>query len=239
MQYISLFSTIITLIFILAVLSRYRHKGGLHLLLWGIGLFFYGLGTFSEVILAFTFNSVVLRLWYLAGAMLTAAWLGQGSINLLVRKRGVAQTLNIALSAISLISLALVLLAPMTTAAAIYDIRLPASEQYKEILQRDGLIILLTILLNLYGTLALVGGALYSAYLFWRKKVFLNRVIGNILIAAGALLPASAGTFVQAGLTDWLYISEFLGVILMYLGFVRATAPQPAPSEAPIPAAVR
>jgi hypothetical protein len=82
-------------------------------------------------------------------------------------------------------------------------------------------------LLNIYGTLTLVGGAIYSGFLFWRKQVLLNRVIGNILIAAGAMLPATAGTFIQAGLVDWLYLSEFFGIILMFLGFVQASAPQP------------
>jgi len=77
------------------------------------------------------------------------------------------------------------------------------------------------------GTITLVGGAIYSAYLFWRKKVLLNRMVGNILIAAGAMMPAIGGTFVQAGLVDWLYLSEFIGVILMYAGFMQATAQQP------------
>ena len=36
-------------------------------------------------------------------------------------------------------------------------------------------------------------------------------MIGNILIAAGALMPAMAGGFVRAGLVDWLYVSELLG----------------------------
>ena len=47
---------------------------------------------------------------------------------------------------------------------------------------------------NIYGLLTLVGGAIYSAYLFWRKRVLPNRVIGNILIAAGALLIGTAST---------------------------------------------
>ena len=37
------------------------------------------------------------------------------------------------------------------------------------------------------GTLTLVGGTIYAAFLFWRKKVLVNRLYGNILIAAGAL----------------------------------------------------
>jgi hypothetical protein len=237
-QYISIFSTIITSIFAYAVLSRYRQKGGLHLLFWGIGLIFYGLGTLTEVILAFTYSSWALRFWYLSGAMLTAAWLGQGSINLLVRKRGVARATNLLLIAVSLAALGLVFTAPLSSALG-YDISRPASEQYKEIMSRSGLMVLLTVLLNIYGSLALIGGALYSAFLFWRKKVLLNRVVGNILIAAGALLPATAGAFVQAGLVDWLYLSNFFGVVLMYLGFTRAAASQPEAREVPAASSAR
>jgi len=223
MHYIPILSTIVSFAFAVAVLKRYQYKKGTHLLLWGIGLILYGLGTLSEVILAFTFSPLVLKIWYLSGAMLTAAWLGQGTIYLLVRRRGVATGLAIFLGVLSLACLGLILAAPVQGVEA-YVTAQAVSAQYKAILVRGGAVILLTILLNLYGTLGLVGGALYSAYLFWRKRVLADRMLGNILIAAGALLPAMAGSFVKAGLADWLYVSELLGVILMYVGFLRATA---------------
>lgn len=221
-------STLVSFVFAASVLNRYRYKQGKHLLYWGIGLVFYGLGTLSEVISAFTFNPLVLKIWYLTGAMLTAAWLGQGTIFLLVRKRGVADALATALIVVSLLSFVLVMFAPVNAqSAATYDVSRALSEQYKEILVRNGLVTLLTISLNIYGTIGLVGGAIYSAYLFWRKKVLLNRVVGNILIATGALMPAMAGSFVKAGLVDWLYASELIGVVLMYAGFLQATSTRP------------
>ena len=119
----------------------------------------------------------------------------------------------------------LILAAPLQSAASFHP-AIPVSTQYKEILTRSGLTIALTILLNTYGTLTLIGGALYSAFLFWRKKVLFNRMVGNILIAGGAMLPALGGSFLKAGFPDWLYLSEFSGVILMYAGFVLATAAQ-------------
>lgn len=237
MNYLPLLSTIITFVFASAVLSRWRYKKPRHLLLWGIGLILYGLGTLSEVILSITFNPWVLKLWYLSGAMLTAAWLGQGSIYLLVRKRGVADTLMVLLGIASVLAVILVAMAPVTEAAVAYNVKLPASEQYKEILTRNGLTTLLTILLNIYGTIGLVGGALYSAFLFWRKSILANRMLGNLLIAAGALMPAMAGSLVKAGLVDWLYLSELLGAILMYAGFMLATAVQPAARSLSAPAA--
>ncbi len=226
MHYISILSTIVAFIFAGAVFNRYRYKKGTHLLLWGLGLVFYGLGTLTEVILSFTFSPLALRVWYLTGAMLTAAWLGQGTVYLLVRKPRIPSILTVILTVLSVMAAFLVLTAPVITSSGAYNISQPVSAQYKELLTRSGTITALTIILNIYGTLTLVGGALYSAWLFWRKKVLLNRMLGNILIAAGALMPAMAGSFIKAGLADWLYVSEFLGVIVMYLGFTLATQRQ-------------
>lgn len=217
-------STIVTFAFTAAVFNRYRQRGSVHLLLWANGLFFYGVGALSEVILSFTFSEVVIKLWYLTGAMLTAAWLGTGTVHLLIRKGNAAQILTSIIIAVSLLVLILVSAAPLSSAA--YDVTRPVSEQYKEILTRNSLIILLTILLNLYGTITLVGGAIYSAFLFWRKKILASRMYGNILIAAGALSPALGGAFLRTGLVDFLYLSELIGAILMFFGFILATSGQ-------------
>ena len=81
----------------------------------------------------------------------------------------------------------------------------------------------LTPFFNVYGTLTLVGGAAYSIYIFWRKRIMLHRVIGNIFIAIGAVPPAFGGTFSRFGIQGALYISELLGAASMFIGFVRVT----------------
>jgi hypothetical protein len=234
MHYLPFLSTLVTFAFAAAVFARFLKRRGPHLLLWTIGLIFFGIGTLAEVILGFTFSELMLKLWYLGGAMLTAAWLGQGSLHLLVRKRAVAWTLTGVLTILSLLAATLVLLAPLTPVSSSYNVTMAISSQYKDILTRGGLIIALTILLNIYGTLALVGGAIYSAVIFWRKRVLFNRMIGNVLIAAGALAPAMAGSFVRLGLVDALYLSELIGVVLMYVGFIQATT-MPARETVPAP----
>lgn len=237
MNYISLAATILALSFTIAVYNRYRHSRRLYLLLWAIGLFLYGLGTITEVISSLTFNTLILKIWYLSGAMLTAAWLGQGTIHLLVRRRNVASALLGVLIILSTLALVLVVLAPTTNAAANYDISEPISSQYEDILTRSGVIVFLTIILNIYGTIGLVGGAIYSAFIFWRKRILANRMLGNVLIAAGALMPAMGGSFLKAGLADMLYASEFLGVILMYAGFLVATRKETETEPEPQPVA--
>jgi hypothetical protein len=231
MNVLPVFSTLISFVFAVLVMRRFLLKGGMHLAMWSVGLFFYGLGTLSEVVLSISFSEVLLKAWYLSGAMLTAAWLGQGTLYLLIRKIRIVNGFLIGLIVLSLVSMTLITLSPLTNAVGSFVTSQPVSSQYKEILTRSGLITALTIVLNIYGTLLLVGGALYSAYLFWRKQVLINRVIGNLFIAAGALSPALAGSFVKAGLVDILYWSELVGVALMLIGFQFAVASRPV--EAP------
>jgi hypothetical protein len=233
MELIPVLSTFVTFSFAAAVFWRYQLKKGPHLLMWATGLVLYGLGTLTEVLMSLRFSPLSLKVWYLSGAMLTAAWLGQGTVFLLVRRRGVAPALTVVLLLVSFAAISLVAAAPIHPAAAAYDVSQPISAQYKTILERNGWITLLTILLNIYGTIALVGGAIYSAFLFWRKRVLANRVVGNILIAGGALMPAMAGSLVQAGLFDILYLSELVGVVLMFSGFIQATSAKPVERRTP------
>jgi hypothetical protein len=92
----------------------------------------------------------------------------------------------------------------------------------------------LTPIFNLYGTVFLVGGAVYSSWIFFRKRVLLHRTIGNILIAVGAIAPAFGGAFSRMGIPAALYIGELFGAVLMFIGFQRAITPMKR--EAPVPA---
>ena len=224
MNILPVISTLVSFVFAGVVFRRYQVKGGTHLAMWAIGLFLYGLGTLSEVILSLTFSELMLKIWYVSGAMLTAAWLGQGTFYLLIRRKRLVHGFAIGLAALSLVSIILIAASPITSAAGSFIPSQPVSGQYKDILTRSGIITALTIIQNIYGTILMIGGALYSAYLFWRKQVLLNRVIGNLFIAAGALSPAMAGSFVKAGLVDMLYVSELVGAILMLIGFQFAVS---------------
>lgn len=228
MQFIPILSTLVSFAFAGSIFYRYAHRKGMHLLLWGIGMVLYGIGTLCEVLLIFSFSPLVLKIWYIAGAMLTAAWLGQGTVHLLVRRGNIAMTLTIILSVVSLLAIGLVLATGVNeTAANAYQVSQPASAQYGDILVRSGYIVFLTIILNIYGTITLVGGAIYSVYIFWRKHILADRMWGNILIAVGAMFPVMGGSLLKVGAADLLYISELIGAILMYLGFLKATSNRP------------
>lgn len=229
-NYLPFASTIVVFVFAFLVLRRYTQKGGAHLLLWGIGFVMYGLGTLAEALLAFTYSSFLIHLYYLAGAVLTPAWLGQGTIYLLVRRPKIANILMIVLFLATVFAVIKVYSLP--TDLAPYDTLKPVAGQYQQVMERDGLTKALVAVFATYGTIALVGGALYSAYIFWRKRIMPQRVVGNVLIAAGALTPALGGTLAAAGLGGFLFVSELVGAIIMFIGFRLATTQQPVAASA-------
>jgi hypothetical protein len=76
--------------------------------------------------------------------------------------------------------------------------------------------------LNVTGSLFLFGGALYSIWRFMRRREFAYRVWANVLIAAGACLLAFVGSRARLGSTVGLYPAEMVGAGLMLAGFLVA-----------------
>ena len=226
-------SSIISFIFAIIIFKRYADRKGMHLLIWGIGMVFYGIGGFCEAYFgALGWNVMIFRMWYLFGAILVAAWLGQGTVYLLA-KRNWANALAVILILGSIYAAIRVFTAELDPTLMTSSIH-TGSELSGHAIVTPG-IRPLTPIFNLYGTVALVGGAIYSAYIFWRKRILLNRTIGNILIAIGALAPAFGGSFSRFGIPGALYYGELIGAILMFAGFIRATTPMGATESEPAP----
>jgi hypothetical protein len=73
--------------------------------------------------------------------------------------------------------------------------------------------------INVYAASFLIGGAALSAWRFRKDPTSRHRFIGNVFIALGALLPGIGGTATRFGHTEVLYIMEFLGLILIWIGY--------------------
>jgi hypothetical protein len=216
-------SCVVSFIFAAFVFRRYAVRHGPHLLVWGIGMVFYGLGGFCEgYYSALGWSPLIFRLWYLFGAILVAAWLGQGTVYLLARRRW-AHGLMIVLVLASLYAMFRVFSAQLDPSLMTAGGHTGSELSGRAIVSAG--VRMLTPFFNIYGTFTLVGGALWSAWIFWRKRILLHRTIGNILIAVGAILPAFGGTFSRFGIPGALYISELLGAVMLFIGFVRATTP--------------
>lgn len=216
-------SSLISFIFAYFVLKRYTEKRGTHLLLWGIGMVFYGVAGFCEGFYgAFGWSQVIYRMWYLFGAILVAAWLGQGTVFLLAKDRW-AKAMMVILFLGSLYGAFKVITAQLDPALLTTGVHTGGELSGHAIITPG--VRTLTPIFNLYGTVTLVGGAVYSAWIFFRKRVLLHRTVGNILIAVGAMAPAFGGIFSRMGVPGTLYIGELIGAVLMFLGFLRATTP--------------
>ena len=226
LQILPFVSTAIMLGFTVYVLERFVVRRQLHFLFWGVGLAMFGIGSFAEAYLAFGWSKLVFICWYLFGAILNPSWLGMGTLYLLVRKRWVHFAAGLLVLA-SIASTVLMLSIPINGDQ--FKLGTPISMQYKDLMPAASfqLILIPTIIFGIVGLVLLVGGALYSAFLFWRKRVLPNRVIGNVLIAVGALSVASASELTHLGYGQYLYIGELLAAVLMFVGFRFAARPQP------------
>jgi hypothetical protein len=230
----------IMMVFTIFVLQRYITRRKYFFLFWGVGLALFALASLSEAYLAIGWNRWVFFAWYFCGAILTAAWIGHGTVYLLARKRR-AHILTVILVTASIIAGIMLLRTMPLLDESVFSTTAPISETYSEIMpdiSDGGYVRLTTPIFNVYGLLTLVGGALWSTYLFWRKRVLPNRVVGNVLIAVGALTIASASTLTRLGFGSVLYLGELLAAILMFSGFLVAAAPRAAkePQEASLSA---
>jgi hypothetical protein len=226
------FSTMIMLMFTISVFQRYFVRRNPAFLYWGIGLAMFGAGSFAEAYLAIWWNPIIFTIWYLFGAALNAAWLGHGTLNLLVKKRWVT-VLTVILILGSFFAGFLMLTTSLNAGA--YETGVAISNTYRDIMPEGATVRLSTPIFNIYGLIMLVGGAIYSAFLFWRKRVLPNRVLGNVLIAVGALSIGFASSLARLGYGEYLYIGELIAAITMYAGFIMAAGPQKAASKAEEP----
>jgi hypothetical protein len=214
MAYVPLITCIVSFIFAVAVLDQYFARRRPFQLLWTVGLFMYGISAFTEFYTeTYGLHVIMFRLWFFLGAICVAAYLGQGTVYLLLRRR--AAHILMAILAVLSIYGALRLFSA--------NIDLGTAKRLTDKIAVPTDVDILTGLLSIYGTVALVGGALYSAWIFWRKRILPHRVVSNVLIALGALLPAIGGSLLKLGTARGapFYILELAGVIIIFIGFLR------------------
>jgi hypothetical protein len=81
-------TTVLSFIFALALFDQWRERRHGFQLAWAIGMVLYGIGAGAEALAAAGhWSDPLYRAWYLAGAVLTPAWLGLGTAFLLGRTR--------------------------------------------------------------------------------------------------------------------------------------------------------
>jgi hypothetical protein len=210
---IPILTTLLSAIFFVILYNHWVFKNKpAYLFWWMLGVLCYGLGTLTESIVSiFYWSEPVFKSWYILGALLGGFPLAQGSVYLIFKKRTADIMMYLMVSIIIVASL-LVLLSPID-----YSLVEPSRLTGKVLVWKK--VRLITPIVNLYAFIFLVGGAAYSAYRYSKDPLFKSRFIGNIFIAIGGLLPGIGGSFTKFGYTEVLYVTELMGIVLIYLGY--------------------
>ena len=221
-HHLPILTTVVAAVFCTALVRRYRQRGGLHLLWWAIGMATYGLGTLTESWNTLAgWSTVNFKLWYVFGAFLGGYPLAQGSLYLLAKNKKWAHASVIAAMTVIAVGAVAVAMSPVTSPA---DARLSGTALDWQWVR------MMTPFINLYSATLLIGGAMVSALRFRRQPELRNRYLGNILIAFGALLPGIGGTMTRLGYVEVLYVTELVGLLLIFAGYrLCVAAPRPAP----------
>ncbi len=266
-------TTALGLLFAAMLLAQWLDRRKPYQLVWALGLLWYGLASGTEFLgNAFGWGEAPYRAWYLLGAIMTAAWLGQGECYLLKTRGfgllvaaglmlgslpgllqgrrlladgdplapaaltigavGIGAALLVAavswrrpdrlgrvtfslLALGTLYSLAKIVSVPVDTAVMLHpDTGIVHGVGFPEDAR------LLTPLFNITGAMALVFGAAYSAWVWWRRRLYSYRVVSNALIAFGAFVPSMTHGLHRFGFTDGYYLGQFVGLALIFIGFL-------------------
>jgi hypothetical protein len=211
-HYIPIVTTCFATFFAVVMFRRWRDKRGTHVLWWAIGMVSYAAGTLTESLTTlFGWQEAVFRAWYITGALLGGMPLAQGSAYLHLSSRA-ATRWAIAACSVVVVASVFVILSPIDV-AAVEPHRLSG-----RVLEWNW-VRLFSPFVNTYALVFLVGGAVVSAIRFRRDPSLGHRFAGNVAIAVGGLLPGIGGAFTRAGHVEVLYVTELVGLLLIYAGY--------------------
>jgi hypothetical protein len=206
-----------------ALLLRGRRAGAK--VLWAIGFGLFGVAATCEAVAQRSgWTPGLFRAYYLAGGVLTVAYLGAGSAWLLLPRRWRDVLLGglAVATAAAVVTVAFAPVSEVALAATAHG-RPPANSAL------GGHAFLWAIALNSFGTLFLVGGSLYSIL---RRQ----RVRANLWIGTGALVVALSTGLSRADSYSLVYAGQLVGIALMFSGFAFVgKKPAPRRRSRPVP----
>jgi hypothetical protein len=212
-HFLPIATSVFALWFGVIILRRYfERRSGPHLAWWGFGVLVYAVGTVTESLTTlFGWSEPVFRAWYISGALLGGAPLAQGTVYLLLSRKTANRLTALLLTAVA-VAATFVFLTPIDT-LLVEPYRLSGRVMEWTWVRAFSPFI------NLYAAIFLIGGAILSAVRFHGVPDMRHRFVGNVFIAVGALLPGIGGSFTRFGHVEVLYVTELLGILLIYTGY--------------------
>jgi hypothetical protein len=227
-------STLVALAFAALLVRSFRRRRSGEKVLWAAGFVLFAVAAACEAAAQRAgWSPWLFQAYYLAGGVLTVAYLGAGSAWLLLPRRA-QDALSGGVVVATIAAGAAVALAPVNEGmlSATAHGRPPANAAL------GGHAFVWAIALNSFGTIFLVGGSLYSI-------VRGLRVRPNLWIGGGALVVALATGLSRADSYSLVYAGQLLGIGLMFSGFAFVgkqpqRRPRPAVTGVPrVPSAAR
>jgi hypothetical protein len=211
-EYLPILTTILAAIFTWEIYRHYKKKRTKYLLWWTIGVLNFGLGTFAEGMnLLLGWSELNLKLWYISGALLGGFTLAQGTVYLLMSEK--FGDISTVLWSIFLgIAIVCVILTPISLPEG-FEGKLNGSVfQWKWVRYFSPFP-------NTYALIFSFGGAVYSAIKYFRQTDKQVRFKGNVYISLGTLLPGIGGIYTKMGHVNVLFVTELIGLFLIYWGY--------------------
>jgi hypothetical protein len=198
--------------FAAVVARQYLNRRKPYQATWAVALAMFAVAAFFETAgEGLGWSDATYKGYYLFGGMLNVGWLGLGSLLLLISPHA-GRIAAIAMVVVSIVALVSVLFAH--TDPQLLRAQVPA---------RGAIDVpfWLPLITNLGGSLLLIGGAAWSAWMAARSGAPGNRVVGLAVLAAGAFIVAGGHSYAQTkGVYAAQPISEALGIVAMFVGYL-------------------
>lgn len=205
-------TAVVSAVFTIAVALRYARSKRVALLAWTVGLGMFAIAALAGALAQSSGASETeYRVFYLFGGILNVTWLALGTILLVAPRFGVP-----ALAVVVLLSI-LATYAVFTTPVNL-QIALDTGKGFPD----GSLPRILAAIGSGVGSLVLIGGALWSAWTFLRRRRNGRRALSNVVIAAGVIIVAVGGTATFTGASGILELTNLIGVSVMFAGFLLA-----------------
>ena len=180
---------------------------------WTIAFAVFAIAAGAEVLGSLSgWTPAIVRVYYLTGAVLVVGYLALGELYLLAGQKIAKFAPGVALL-VTALAITLVL-------GATVDQTMLADHGWEALEQSTGLTAI-TMLMNIGGSIVLIGGALWSAWKFNKLGTQRRRMIGCILIAVGTFTVAMGGTLTRLGQREFLYIAMSIGIVVIFAGVLE------------------
>jgi len=197
--------------FAIVVLRQYLGHHKTYQLMWAVGFAMFAVAAFAGYLArSGGTTETEYRFFYLFGAILNVAWLALGTVYLLAPRRWANVALGVVI-VLSLLGTYAVVAAPINLASAADNGKGYPDGSLSRILAGVG---------SGLGSIVLIGGALWSAWIFLRRRHNGRRALANVIIAVGVFIVAAGGTATFTGASGVLELANLVGLAVMFAGFL-------------------